>query len=68
MFDKDKSHNITKQEFVFMLEYYGMTVTDAECVTIFRNYDKDRTGKLSYEQFCRVFAEDPTGVDLGASM
>lgn len=30
VFDKDKSHNITKEEFKFMLEYYGMDVTDAE--------------------------------------
>ena len=91
VFDKDKSHNITKDEFKFMLEYYGMDITDAEvcaaatidvarrtrarplsvpsprqCTTIFRNYDKERSGKLSFAAFCSVFAEDPTGDTGGA--
>ncbi len=49
-----------------LLQLQSLTHAHAQCTTIFRNYDKERSGKLSFQAFCNVFAEDPTGDEGGA--
>lgn len=61
-FDLDHSQTISLEEFCNMLDYYGMGISKAEAVTIFRAFDQERTGLLSYDDFVSAFTDrDETG-------
>jgi Ca2+-binding EF-hand superfamily protein len=60
-FDLDKSQTISLSEFRNMVLSYRLPLRDAEIVTVFRAFDKDRTGFMSYHQFMDAFAEHEDG-------
>ncbi len=56
-FDTDHSQTISLDEFQSMLDYFGMTLSKAECVTIFRAFDKDGEGFIDYTEFMEAFTD-----------
>jgi Ca2+-binding EF-hand superfamily protein len=61
-FDLDHSQTISLEEFCNMLAYYGMGIAKQEALTIFRAFDKDRSGLLSYDDFVTALTDkDETG-------
>jgi EF-hand domain-containing protein 1 len=64
-FDEDKSQSISLAEFQRMLDYFGMSLSKQECVTIFRAFDSDGQGFIDYEEFMRAFsdADDEAAAD-----
>jgi Ca2+-binding EF-hand superfamily protein len=56
-FDEDHSQTISIKEFNSMLDYFGMTMSMQECVTIFRAFDKDGEGFIDYTEFMEAFTD-----------
>lgn len=51
LFDTDGTGQIDELEFADVLEYFGMDVSDAKQESIFKKYDKDKSGYIDYKEF-----------------
>ena len=60
-FDLNDSGTICLAEFLQVLEAYGCVFGHDEIRALFNKYDKDRSGKLDYEEFSNFFALKGSG-------
>ena len=60
-FDLNDSGTICLEEFLQVLEAYGCVFGHEEIRSLFNKYDKDRSGKLDYEEFSNFFALKGSG-------
>uniref|UniRef100_K3X146 EF-hand domain-containing protein n=1 Tax=Globisporangium ultimum (strain ATCC 200006 / CBS 805.95 / DAOM BR144) TaxID=431595 RepID=K3X146_GLOUD len=51
LFDTDGTGQIDELEFADVLEYFGMNVSDEKQETMFKKYDKDKSGYIDYKEF-----------------
>jgi Ca2+-binding EF-hand superfamily protein len=56
-FDRDGNGEIDRRELARMLEAAGLDPDDAEVGATMRRYDTDRSGRLSWDEFLRLWAE-----------
>jgi len=58
-FDRDDSKAVTKDEFKYSMEKYGITLDRKDLTAFFTTFDPDNSGTITYREFIsRVFAED----------
>ena len=55
MFDEDGTGQIDEDEFFFVLEYLGLTVSDEKQEELFLKYDTDGSGFIDYHEFKQVW-------------
>lgn len=58
MFDTDHSQTISLPEFKKIITYYGMSVNTDDLVTLFRAFDGNGDGMITYQDFNEVFTDD----------
>merc|ERR1712196_246555 len=57
-FDKDGSGKVTKDEFRYTLEKYGISLESKDVGAFFAEFDPDNSGTITYTEFlARIFAE-----------
>lgn len=47
----EKTGKISKKEFKFFLNFWGLDIKDAEMIKCFNNFDIDGDGFISYKDF-----------------
>lgn len=47
----DKTGVITRKEFRFQLEFWGMNISEEQFDAVFNKFDLDGDGKISYKDF-----------------
>jgi len=50
-FDRDDSKSVTKDEFKWSMEKYGIMLDRRELSSFFANFDPDNSGSISYKEF-----------------
>ena len=60
-FDTDESGSVSVYEFSSALERLGCTFNRNEIVALFSKYNKEQSGKMSYEELARLFATKGAG-------
>ncbi|KAI8503147.1 centrin-3 [Branchiostoma floridae] len=57
LFDTDKDHAIDYHELKVAMRALGFDVKKADVLKILRDYDREATGKISYEDFSEVMTD-----------
>jgi alpha-tubulin suppressor-like RCC1 family protein/Ca2+-binding EF-hand superfamily protein len=55
MFDEDGSGKLDEDEFFVLLEYLGLSVSDADQERYFKKYDQDSSGYIDYDEFKEIW-------------
>lgn len=50
-FDRDESGSVSKEEFAFAMEKYGINLAPRDLSTFFKKFDSDGSGKIVYQEF-----------------
>lgn len=52
--DKNRDRNLDPTEFKYAMRDYGVKISDLEVTAIVKYFDKDRNGKISFDEFLRA--------------
>lgn len=55
MFDKDGNGKLDEDEFFYLLQYMGLEVDDQTQESMFKKYDRDRSGYIEYSEFRKIW-------------
>lgn len=47
----EKTGKISKREFKFYLNFWGITISEEQFISIFNKFDLDGDGEISYKDF-----------------
>jgi Ca2+-binding EF-hand superfamily protein len=56
--DTNKDHTLDPTEFKYGMRDYGIKISDLEVNAIVKHFDRDRSGKISYDEFLRAIRGD----------
>lgn len=66
-FDAFDKGVIDIQQFAAALDKFGCVFTQKEINALFNKYDKDRSGKICYDEFCGLFATMGSGTNMNVN-
>jgi len=55
LFDEDQSGDMDEDEFVYAMEYLGISLSDTKADSLFRKYDLNNSGTIDYHEFRDCF-------------